>query len=168
MIRWLELQPRQSLEQGISKALCRRCLNGRHRLSSPYKSCVEPSCDEWANATPRRQCGNRAHEGHGVVLERARHGRLKQDVQHLMSQVHQNLVEVDTAVATISSTQTASSQTASQLVPQAAPLLVPQTAPSATAQPSQDPWAAAAAHSRMSDTIPQGGVPTPRRHAGTV
>ena len=65
--------------------------------------------------------------------------RLKQDMQHLMIRVHQKFVEVDTAVATISSMQTANSQTASQSAPQAAPQLVPQTAPSATAQPSRLP-----------------------------
>ena len=91
--------------------------------------------------------------------------RLKHDIQHLMIQMHQKFVKVDTVVATNSSTQTASSQTASQPVPQAASLLVPQTAPSATAQTSQDPWAAAAAQSRMSDTIPQGGEPTPQSEA---
>ena len=74
--------------------------------------------------------------------------RLKQDIQHLMIQLHQKFVEVDTAVATISSMQTASSQTGSQPAPQAAPQLVPQTAPSATAQRSQDPWAAAASITR--------------------
>ena len=82
-------------------------------------------------------------------------GRLKQDTKHFMIQVHQKFVEVDTAVATISSTQTASGQTASRLAPQAAPQLVPQTAPSATAQPSRNPWSAAAAQSRMIDTTTQ-------------
>ena len=86
--------------------------------------------------------------------------RLKQDMQHLMIQVHQKFVDVDTAVATISSTQPTSTQIASQ--PQAAPQLVPQFTPSATVQPSHDPWAAAAAQSRMSDTLPQGGLPTPQ------
>ena len=52
--------------------------------------------------------------------------RLKPDTQRLMMQVHQKFVELDAAVATISSTHTASNQTAQ---------LVPQTAPSATAQP---------------------------------
>ena len=53
--------------------------------------------------------------------------RLKQDIQNLMIQLHQKFVEVDTAVATISSMQTASSQTGSQPAPQAAPQLVPQS-----------------------------------------
>ena len=75
--------------------------------------------------------------------------RLKQDIQHLMVQVHHKFVEVDTAVATISSKRTASSQIASQAAPQAVPRFVPQTAPSATAQPSQDPWSAGAAVSPM-------------------
>ena len=60
--------------------------------------------------------------------------RLKQDMQHLMVQVHHKFVEVDTAIATISSTRAASSQIASQAAPQAVPRFVPQTAPSATAQ----------------------------------
>ena len=42
---------------------------------------------------------------------------LKRDTQHLTIQVHQKFVEVDTAIATISPTQIASSQTASRLVP---------------------------------------------------
>ena len=87
--------------------------------------------------------------------------RLKQDTQHLMTQVHQKFVEVDAAVAT----QTANSQTASQPTSQAAPQVVPQSAPSATAQPRQDPWVAATAESRMSDAIPLGGVPTPQSEA---
>ena len=65
---------------------------------------------------------------------------LKQDIQRLMMQVHQKFVEVDAAVATISSTQTASGQTASQPAPRVVPQFVPQTAPSATAQPGQSPW----------------------------
>ena len=89
--------------------------------------------------------------------------RLKQNIQHLMLQLHQKFVEVDTAVATISSMQTASSQTGSQPAPQAAPQLVPQTVPRATAQRSQDPWAAAAARSRMSDTTPQGKSADPAK-----
>ena len=79
--------------------------------------------------------------------------RPKQDIQHLMVQVHHKFVEVDTAVATISSTRAASSQIASQAAPQAVPRFVPQTASSATAQPSQDRWAAGAAVSPVSDTI---------------
>ena len=47
--------------------------------------------------------------------------RPKQDIQHLMIQVHQKFVDVDAAVATISSTQPTSSQIASQLVPQSGP-----------------------------------------------
>ena len=64
-----------------------------------------------------------------------------------MIQVHQKFVEIDTAISTISSMQAAS------------PQLAPQALPSATAQPSQGPWAAAA-QSRMSDTAPHGGAPT--------
>ena len=81
--------------------------------------------------------------------------RLMQDIQHLMIQVHQKFVDVDTAER---------SRQAVKLL-QPAPQLVPQTAPSATAQPSPNPWAAAAARSRMSDTIPQGRVPTPQSEA---
>ena len=65
---------------------------------------------------------------------------LKQDIQRLMMQVYQKFVEVDAAVATISSTQTASGQTASQPAPPVVPQFVPQAAPSATAQPGQSPW----------------------------
>ena len=53
---------------------------------------------------------------------------LKQDIQRLMMQVHQKFVEVDAAVATFSSTQTASGQTASQPAPRVVPQFVPQTA----------------------------------------
>ena len=43
--------------------------------------------------------------------------RLKQDMQYLMIQVHQKFVDVNAAVATISSTQPTSSQIASQPAP---------------------------------------------------
>ena len=56
-----------------------------------------------------------------------------------MMQVHQKFVEVDAAVATISSTQMVSGQTASQPAPRVVPQFVPQTAPSATAQPRESP-----------------------------
>ena len=72
---------------------------------------------------------------------------LKQDMQRLMMQMHLKFVDVDAAVATISSTQTASGQTASQPAPRVVPQFVPQTAPSATAQPGQSPWDAGTIHS---------------------
>ena len=71
---------------------------------------------------------------------------LKQDIQRLMMQVHQKFVEVDAAVATISSTQMVSGQPAPRVVPQ----FVPQTAPSATAQPRQSPWDAGTSQPRDS------------------
>ena len=67
-----------------------------------------------------------------------------------MKQVRQKFVKVDAAFATISSTQTASSQNASQTVPRIAPQFSPQTAPSATAQPGQSPWDARASQPRNS------------------
>ena len=91
--------------------------------------------------------------------------RLKQNIQRLMMQVHQKFVEVDAAVATISSTQTSSSQIASQPAPRVVPQFVPQSAPSATAHPSQSPWDAVASQSRVSDTIPQGRVSNPQSKA---
>ena len=42
------------------------------------------------------------------------------------------------------------------------------TVPRPTAPPSQDPWAAAAAQSRMSDTTPKRGTPTPQGGAPTA
>ena len=82
-----------------------------------------------------------------------------------MMQVHQKFVELDAAVATISSTQTASNQSASQPTPWVVPQFVPQNAPSDTAQPSQSPWDARAAQLRTSDTIPQEEVSNPQSEA---
>ena len=75
-----------------------------------------------------------------------------------MRQVLLKFLEIDTAIPTISSMQAASSQTA--------PQLAPRTVPSATAQPIQDPWPAAAAHSRT--TTQPGGTPTPQGGAPTA
>ena len=89
--------------------------------------------------------------------------RLTQDIQHLMIQLHQKFVEVDTAVATISSMQTASSQTGSQPAPQAAHssyrklLQVQQRSGARTRGLPRH------ARSRMSDTTPHGKSADPAK-----
>ena len=61
------------------------------------------------NVASHRKCGNGARESHRVKTEKTQSDeRLKQKTQHLMIQAHQKLLEIDTVISTISSTQAAS------------------------------------------------------------